>query len=230
MQSLDGSTNVASAFSHGVLRQVKNGVLSQVYAEAITAENMMSTEVSQLTTKSERDGVVGDGFDVLDACHREMLHKVEQLTDWVERLAVKGIDADTRATAASIAHFFSVTARQHHEDEERHVFPPLVRSGDPGVVHAVLRLQQDHGWLEEDWLELSPHLQAVAAGYNGYDIDVLREGAAIFAALTRDHVALEESFIYPNAREHIGTRDRREMGREMAARRRAERHARNAAR
>ena len=85
---------------------------------------------------------------------------------------------------------------------------------------------EDHGWLEEDWFELSPHVQAVAWGYNGYDIDVLREGATIFAALLRDHVALEESFIYPQAREAMPPAQRREMGREMAERHRAERTSR----
>jgi len=87
-------------------------------------------------------------------------------------------------------------------------------------VQAVLRLQQDHGWLEEDWMELSPHVQAVAQGYSGYDIDVLREGATVFAALVRDHVALEESLIYPEARRSMPALERSEMGREMAWRRR----------
>jgi hemerythrin-like domain-containing protein len=63
-----------------------------------------------------------------------------------------------------------------------------------------MRLQQDHGWLEEDWLELSPQLQAVAEGYSWYDLDTLRAGVPIFTELYRDHIALEESMIYPEAR------------------------------
>ncbi|HEY0856152.1 MAG TPA: hemerythrin domain-containing protein [Albitalea sp.] len=168
-----------------------------------------------------------DGFDTLDACHHEMLQRVEELERLVTQLEAQGIDPATRASALDIVRFFATTAREHHEDEERHVFPPLVRSGDPEVVQAVLRLQQDHSWLEEDWLELSPHVQSVAAGYNGYDIDVLREGCTIFAALVRDHIALEEAYIYPQARNRMPVNDRREMGREMAARRRAERAARH---
>ena len=167
-----------------------------------------------------------DGFEALDACHREMLAKADELCALVDRLEHHGIDAAARTSAGEIGRFFTTTARDHHEDEERHVFPPLADSHDPAVVQAVLRLQQDHGWLEEDWFELSPHVQAVAWGYNGYDIDVLREGATIFAALLRDHVALEESFIYPQAREAMPPAQRREMGREMAERHRAERTSR----
>ena len=89
----------------------------------------------------------------------------------------------------------------------------------------MLRLQQDHDWLEEDWRELSPHIAAVANGQIGYDLDLLRDGAATFTALSHDHMALEESCIYPQARAQLGERERRAMGREMAARRRAARTA-----
>ena len=103
------------------------------------------------------------------------------------------------------------------------MFPRVVVSSDPEIVHTVLRLQQDHRWLEEDWMELSPHLDAVAFGQSWYDLDLLRDGAEIFTALMRDHIALEESLIYPQARARLGHNERLEMGREMAARRRAQR-------
>ena len=93
-------------------------------------------------------------------------------------------------------------------------------------MQTVLRLQQDHNWLEEDWMEISPQVDAVACGLSWYDLDLLREGVEIFAALSRDHIALEESVIYPQARAHLGADAQREMGREMAARRRAQRSAR----
>ncbi len=166
------------------------------------------------------------GFDVLDACHRQTLLTLDKLAALVPRLANGGADAETRAMAAEIVHFFSTTARAHHEDEERHIFPKLATSGDPDIVQTVLRLQQDHNWLEEDWMEISPQVDAVACGLSWYDLDLLREGVEIFAALSRDHIALEESVIYPQARAHLGADAQREMGREMAARRRAQRSAR----
>ena len=169
-----------------------------------------------------------DGFDVLDACHRQTLHTLDKLTDLVTRLTNGGADPQARAMAAEIVHFFSTTARQHHEDEERHVFPNLAISEDPKVVQAVLRLQEDHNWLEEDWMEISPQVDAVACGLNWFDLDVLREGVEIFTALSRDHVELEESLIYPQARARLRVGERREMGREMAARRRAQRGAKSA--
>lgn len=164
-----------------------------------------------------------DGFDALDNCHRQILFNLGKLAAVVARLERYGPDPDARAMAREVCAFFTSTARQHHADEERHVFPNLLSTGDEATQQAVLRLQQDHGWLEEDWLALEPQLDAVAAGMGWYDLDSLKEGVTVFTALSHDHIALEESLVYPQARARMLAGERREMGREMAARRRAAR-------
>jgi len=164
-----------------------------------------------------------DGFAVLDDCHRMTLAALDRLEELVVRLERGDVDATARTIAADIVRHFSTTVREHHNDEERYVFPPLAASPDGDLVQTVLRLQQDHNWLEEDWMELSAPLDAVACGQSWYDVDVLREGVEIFAALSRDHIALEESVLYPQAHARLGAGEQREMGREMAARRRAAR-------
>ena len=162
-----------------------------------------------------------DGLEGLDVCHRQMLFSLGKLSALIARLATFGPDADARETAREISDFFSTTVRLHHEDEERHVFPKMLAAGDPELVQAVRRLQTDHGWLEENGRDLSPHVAAVASGQSWYDLDLLRDGAAVFTALLHDHIALEESLIHPQARDRMRGAERREMGREMAARRRA---------
>jgi iron-sulfur cluster repair protein YtfE (RIC family) len=164
-----------------------------------------------------------DGFDALDVCHRQSLLALGKLAALVSRLESIGSDADARALAAEVAQHFSTTSRRHHKDEERYVFPALLKAGDLETVQAILRLQQDHDWIEEDWMELSPHLDALASGQSCYDVDLLREGASVFTALMHDHIGLEESLIYPQARARLDADGRYAMGREMAARRRAER-------
>lgn len=171
----------------------------------------------------------GDGCAVLDVCHRQMRFALGKLSALMTRLVRHGADAEAQALAEEIVAFFSTTVREHHEDEERHVFPRLLAGGDPQVVEAVVRLQQDHDWLEESWMDLSSHLAVVARGQPWYDVDRLREGAVAFAALLHDHVALEESCIYPQLRARLQPGERREMGREMARRRRARRRSAPAA-
>jgi hemerythrin-like domain-containing protein len=169
-----------------------------------------------------------DGFEVLDACHRQTVLMLDQLTLLLARMERAGADAQARGMASEIVGFFSTTARQHHEDEERHIFPKMLTSGDPDTVRAVLRLQQDHHWLGEDWMEISPQIDAIANGQSWCDIDILREGVEIFTALSHEHVALEESCIYPQAREQLGASERAAMAREMDSRREAQQARREA--
>ena len=177
------------------------------------------------TDRKPAAGTAQGAFGVLDECHRQTLDALAKLETIVARLEAGAADGETRALAGDVVRHFSTTARQHHEDEERHVFPKLATSGDKAIVQAVLRLQEDHHWLEEDWMSLEPHIDAVACGLSWYDVDVLREGSDIFAALSRDHIALEEACLYPEARARLQPGEQQQMGREMAARRRAARRA-----
>lgn len=163
------------------------------------------------------------GFEVLDAFHRCVLARVAELGALVAAIEGGEITPAIRASAAEIARSLGTDARCHHEDEERHIFPPLLTGGEVEVVQAVLRLQQDHGWLEQDWFELEPHVRAIATGYGTFDIDTLREGVSLLAELYQDHIALEESLVYPAARERMDAATLDRMAPEMVSRRRIER-------
>jgi hemerythrin-like domain-containing protein len=139
-------------------------------------------------------------FEMLDATHREVMLTLERLQQWVDQLDAQDVNEVTRTTAEEICRFFDGSARAHHAAEETHVFPNLLASGDAALVQHVRRLQQDHGWLEEDWLELQPQLRAVAEGYNWYDLDFLRAAVPVFSELYRDHISLEENIVYPESR------------------------------
>lgn len=139
-------------------------------------------------------------YAALDATHRaaqQMLVAFERL---LEHLDEHGIDVQAEQAATEILAFFDGPAAQHHRDEETLVFPDLLASGDATLVSHVLRLQQDHGWIEEDWLALRPQIEAVATGYNWYDLDMLRQALPLYAALYQEHIALEEQVVYPAAK------------------------------
>lgn len=142
-------------------------------------------------------------FEALDATHREVMQMLERLQQLVEQVDRQGVDASARETATDICEFFDQTARAHHEAEDQFVFPRLLSSGDASLVQHVQRLQQDHGWLEEDWRELRPQLSTLAEGCNGYDLDFLRAAIPIYTDLYRDHIALEETIVYPESRRRM---------------------------
>jgi hemerythrin-like domain-containing protein len=79
-------------------------------------------------------------------------------------------------------------------------FPACCKAVTPLLLAHVNRLQQDHNWIEEDWLELEPHLQAVAQGYRKEHEHFLCDALPEFTALYHAHIALEEDTVYPEAR------------------------------
>lgn len=138
-------------------------------------------------------------LDKLDRTHRQIMDNLDALEEMLAHLADDGADERARQIAAKVCAFFTSAARQHHADEERVIFPALLATGNEELVQHVRRLQQDHGWLETDWIDLSPQLEAVAEGYGGVDMAALRYGIEIFTALYHEHIALEESLVYPAA-------------------------------
>jgi len=138
-------------------------------------------------------------FEALNQAHRAALQMLQSLKQLVAQLQNQGLDEQSRQSARAIVAFFNGPGRHHHEEEEREVFPGLLASTDLELVAHVHRLQQDHGWLEADWHELQPHVQAVVEGYNGYDLPLLEAALPVFEALYLDHIALEETVVYPAA-------------------------------
>jgi hemerythrin-like domain-containing protein len=143
-------------------------------------------------------------FEALDRTHREMLETLADFDRLLAHVEGQGPDAAARERAGRVLDFFNKHAREHHAREEAVVFPPLLAGPDAALAAHVRRLQQDHGWLEEDWLELAPQIEAISRGYNWYDMAMLRHALPVFKALLEEHIGLEESLVYPAARQHHG--------------------------
>ena len=143
-------------------------------------------------------------LEALDHTHRLILQSLGELQQLVSRIERQGVDAGARDEARALCRFFNAHARQHHADEEELVFPGLLALGDTELNAHVRRLQQDHGWLEVDWNELEPMLDALAEGIAGADAESLRSAVAVYDELYRDHIALEEGVVYPRARQLKG--------------------------
>lgn len=162
---------------------------------------MTPTPLRQRERERVRASITLHEFEALDRTHADVVQALRDLECLVERLEAQGTDATLSALSATLCEFFDGTSRAHHEDEERVVFPPLLAGGDEELIAHVQRLQQDHGWLEENWRELKPALSALAHGLDWQDVDTLRRMAATFSALYVEHIALEESLVYPASKQ-----------------------------
>jgi hemerythrin-like domain-containing protein len=142
-------------------------------------------------------------FKALDACHQKIHEHLAELADLLEQLDTESDSPHSRQKAKTIEAFFSEVARPHHAEEEKSVFPALLASDNAELVQAVRTLQQDHGWIEQNWLELAPMLRAIALGEDWADVTELKHNAEVFVNLCHDHIMLEESLIYPEAKAHL---------------------------
>jgi hemerythrin-like domain-containing protein len=158
-------------------------------------------------------------FEVLNSCHHEILSILEDLHTLIEHMATQGVDASASALARNIHLFFTTTALPHHLDEEQHVFPMLLKNGDPDMARMIERLQQDHVEIESQWLRLVPHLDMVARGYNRPQLTEVRSLVDRFTVLCRQHIEAEERLVYPPAKAKQTPQDRHAMRRDMAERR-----------
>lgn len=144
--------------------------------------------------------VVEQPFQALDACHQLILESMSALERMVRRMESQGLKESDRKLAGEIESFFSITSRDHHAQEEAEVFPPLLASGSEEIKAAIRTLQQDHGFIEENWIELGPQLRAISEGNDWFTSEEFLHNVTTFLELLKGHIALEESMIYPESK------------------------------
>lgn len=157
-------------------------------------------------------------FEFLDATHVTLGRHLQSLMGMADQFRDAALTTSQMSELKIICRFFDQDARQHHLDEELHIFPPLLQSKDGQLQHTVKQLQQDHGWLEENWLELQPLIEQAMMG-NSYIWEELDHALKVFHALYQDHMMLEERIAYPSAKAQAIKWDGEGIGREMASRR-----------
>lgn len=158
-------------------------------------------------------------FDMLEACHERVLRSLALLQKLQDYLHDHPCDDSARQAARDVLRYFDMAAPLHHEDEELHVFPPLLERGGADTVAAVRQLQQDHEAMSANWQAARALLQALAEGsqesFSAPDEAVLARFAGVYA----EHIRLEEDLVYPAARALLAPEAVQAMGAEMRRRR-----------
>lgn len=158
-------------------------------------------------------------FEMLHACHERVERTLNLLARLRAHVVQHGVDDGARQAARDVLRYFDIAAPLHHQDEELHVFPPLLAEGaDPALQALALRLQDDHTHMAREWAAARAPLlawsQGLPAPHPG-DAEALDR----FALRYTDHLAAEDTLAYPAARAALAARTLQAMGQEMAARR-----------
>lgn len=165
-------------------------------------------------------GEAAPGFDrpldVLQACHGRIARQCDTLDKLLIHLPVHGADAQAQQAARAVLAYFDTAAVQHHDDEERNLFPLLELCGADGACDLVETLTLEHDELARLWRRLRISLQQLEAGGTAtLDEALMRR----FIALNRAHLEFENTHVLPLARHFLGAAEIERLGRAMAARR-----------
>lgn len=131
-------------------------------------------------------------------CHEGFVTVLEASLGLPEMVATA---ARSRACAADMLKMFRDRLLAHHDDEERDLFPAVLRVAQPGAEadrarDMVTELVREHREIAQLWKQLEPAVQAVANGY------LPRLDATLLHELVRrfnDHVRAEEDEFLPFA-------------------------------
>ena len=160
-------------------------------------------------------------FEMLDACHERVERMLRLLGKLREHANTHGADPQARDAARDVMRYFDQAGPHHHEDEERHVFPPLLAQRDPAVLAVVIRLKQDHREMAVMWARVRAALCAMVEsveGWPGFSAEDQQRLDA-YDALYRRHLVDENGVVYPAARAVIRGEELQAMSADMMARR-----------
>lgn len=133
-------------------------------------------------------------------CHVGFVTVLEEALGLPEMIATA---ARSRSCAADMLKMFRNSLLAHHDDEERDLFPAVLRVARPGgegerAQSMVAQLVREHREIAQLWKRLEPAVQAVANGYlPRLDSMLLQELVARF----KEHVRSEEEEFLPFAQE-----------------------------
>lgn len=160
-------------------------------------------------------------FAMLYACHERISRSLDLLTRLRQHLKQQGADQAARDAAQDVLRYFDIAAPLHHQDEELHLFPPLLAQADAATVALVRQLQAEHLRMAAHWQTARQPLAALAAGQL-QQLSLADEAALdAFVAGQAEHIAHENQHIYPQAQALLPAPAQAAIGQEMAARRRS---------
>lgn len=140
-------------------------------------------------------------------CHEGILHHLEALGGLPALLEPA---ARARELAAQALHFFRAVVYEHHQEEERELFPATLGSATRGAeldqVKAITaQLTREHREIEAAYEQLEPSLKRLAKGQDAPQ-PAAELGAQVGALVARyeSHARYEENGFLPLAERILG--------------------------
>ena len=159
-------------------------------------------------------------LEMLEACHERIEAQLKTLERLLDYLPQHGADEQARQAARNVLRYFDLAGPNHHEDEERNLFPTLMaRAGaeEVAVVQALVSdLLADHVRMAVALDIVRQQLRPIADGTGA----ALEEAAVRrLAEVYRQHIEKENRDLLPLSRRLLPPADVEALSRAMTERR-----------
>jgi hemerythrin-like domain-containing protein len=164
-----------------------------------------------------------DPTRLLSDCHRR-IEMFLRVLEGVASVIDRPMTEETRAALESALRYFREAAPKHTADEEESLFPRLRQMRLPEVETAIERLElleHDHalaGSLHAEVEDLGQrYLEAGSLESSG--VEEFRKSIASLISMYKQHISIEDDFVFPLAARLLSPTSRAAIADEMAGRR-----------
>jgi hemerythrin-like domain-containing protein len=156
-------------------------------------------------------------LELLLACHDKIRRHCQLLVDLCTYLESHAPDEDARKTCENIYRYFSISAVNHHQDEEQSLFPSLLCSSHltRETTQLISRLKLDHFNLDKHWLRFEPILK----NNDLVTLAIMTNQAKALQDSYEQHIGLENMQLLPSAEKLLNPSQLLSLGQQMKARR-----------
>jgi hemerythrin-like domain-containing protein len=163
-------------------------------------------------------------LSLLSECHRRIERFLNDMAGVVHARRGCTLDDADRSNLKGAVKYFSTAAPKHTADEEESLFPRLRSAASEQLKPAleqIKRLESDHERAD------ACHVEANALANRWLAKGILDSAAAnrlaelldTLTGIYRDHIAIEDTCVFPAANAALSVHELEAVGREMAARR-----------
>ena len=177
-----------------------------------------------ITIGAKRESDFTDPIGMLGDCHRRIEGFLNVLVVMAAQEKGGPLTEQHRTALATSLRYFREAAPKHTADEEESLFPRLRRI-DPARTQAILAridcLEQDHecAGKAHDEVDRLGQLWLTRGQLSPKEASRLSTVLEQLAKLYRNHIAVEDTEVFPFAASMLPPSDRKSVGAEMAARR-----------
>ena len=177
-----------------------------------------------ITIGAKRESDFTDPVGMLGDCHRRIERFLNVQVTLATREKGGPLTEEDRAALETSLRYFREAAPKHTADEEESLFPRLRRI-DPAKTQAILArvdsLEQDHecAGKAHDEVDRLGQRWLTRGRLSTEDASRLSTVLDQLAKLYRNHIAIEDTEVFPLATRILSASDREAVGVEMAARR-----------